>query len=388
MKKILKWSFLSLVFFVILTMVIVIAWMNLSPQFGGTVSKAQKEAYAKTGHYARGIFLNDEEINMEMDCHSITAMFREVMNPHPDVTPGQNIEVQRISQQNINTLPDTVARISWLGHSSFLIELDGMKILIDPVFGQYASPHPWFGRKRFNSEMPISIHELPDIDIVIISHDHYDHLDYPSIKQLKEKVGHFFVPLGVGNHLKRWKISDDMISELDWWQEQEFSELKIIMTPSRHMSGRGFTDQSATLWGSWIIQGAGRNIYFSGDGGYGKHFKSIGEKYGPFDIGLMECGQYNELWRDVHLMPEESVQAAIDVKADLIIPIHWGSFALATHSWTDPVERITKEAARLSVPITTPRIGEPVYLNGSLLPPKGRWWDPVNQSSLTQGYIN
>jgi L-ascorbate metabolism protein UlaG (beta-lactamase superfamily) len=242
------------------------------------------------------------------------------------------------------------------------------------VFGQYAAPHPWLGRQRFNSQMPIEISELPEVDAVIISHDHYDHLDYQSIKELKDKVAHFFVPLGVGNHLRRWKVADANISELDWWQEEMYGDLKIAFTPSRHMSGRGLTDQSATLWGSWVIQSDSINIFFSGDGGYGKHFKTIGEKYGPFDVGLMECGQYNELWADVHMMPEETALAAEDVNARLIVPIHWGSFALATHSWIDPVERILQAATAKGQVVATPQIGEPITIPGSLNKTFTQWW--------------
>ncbi|MEQ9442897.1 MAG: MBL fold metallo-hydrolase [Cyclobacteriaceae bacterium] len=372
--KILRWMFITLGALLLFVLIIGVAFLNLSPQFGGTVSDKQKEIYAATGHYEEDVFINHEAIVMEMNCHSITAMLKETMNPDPNVAPDRNIEVEKINPQSLLSLPDSLTRITWLGHSSFLIEMEEKKVLLDPIFGQYAAPHPWLGRKRFNREMPITIEELSNVDAVIISHDHYDHLDYSSINELKDKVNHFFVPLGVGNHLKRWDISEEKISELDWWQEEQYEDLKIIFTPSRHMSGRGLSDQSATLWGSWIIQSKNQNIYFSGDGGYGKHFREIGQKYGPFDIGLMECGQYNELWRDVHMMPEESVMAATDIKAKLIVPIHWGAFALATHSWTDPIERITKAAREMNVPIATPQMGEPVQLPHSLSTHDDEWW--------------
>ncbi len=378
MKKIIKWFFITISTMILIGALTGAAFLNFSPQFGGSVSNEQQKRYASTGHYAAGIFTNDEEIVMEINCHSITAMLKEMMSPDPNVAPPRNIEVEKIDPQTLIDHPDTLTRITWLGHSSFLIETAGKKVLLDPVFGQYAAPHHWLGRARFNREMPITIAELSDIDVVIISHDHYDHLDYPSIDELKDKVGRFFVPLGVGNHLRRWNISEDRISELDWWQEESYEDLKIVLTPSRHMSGRGLTDQSATLWDSWIIQNSYTNIYFSGDGGYGKHFKEIGEKYGPFDVGLMECGQYNKLWKDVHLMPEETVLAADDVRAKFIVPIHWGSFALATHSWTDPVERVTKAAQQMNIPLATPRIGEPIELTDSVSVEPNPWW--LNQN--------
>ena len=374
MRKIVK-KFFSAIGIIILALFLVGAgFLNFSPQFGGKATQEQKAFYATTGHYMDGIFINDEEIVMEINCHSITAMFKEIMNPDPNVAPDKNIDVEKIDPKTLGNHPDSLTRITWLGHSSFLIEISGKKILIDPIFSQYAAPHPLLGRARFNREMPIAISDLSEVDAVIISHDHYDHLDYPSIKELKDKVSHFYVPLGVGNHLRKWKISGDKISEMDWWQETMFDDLKIVFTPSRHMSGRGLTDQSATLWGSWILQSDSANIYFSGDGGYGEHFKEIGEKYGPFDVGLMECGQYNEQWKDVHMMPEESVVAAQDVKAKLIMPIHWGAFALATHSWTDPVERIVAAAQKMNVPVATPRIGEQIELVKPLKRVYPKWW--------------
>ncbi len=373
-KKIFKRLLVFIGVALLLVLVIGVAFLNLSPQFGGKVSEEQMASYAQTGHYEDGVFLNDEEITMELNCHSITAMIRETTHPDPDFVPDHDVEVMTINPNGFLRPNSAITRLTWLGHSSFLIELGDKKILLDPVFGQYAAPHPWLGRQRFNSHMPIDISELPEIDAVIISHDHYDHLDYESIKELKEKVAHFFVPLGVGNHLRRWKVAESKISELDWWQEEQFKELNIVFTPSRHMSGRGLTDQSATLWGSWVIQNDSVNIFFSGDGGYGKHFKTIGEKYGPFDIGLMECGQYNELWADVHMMPEQTAQAGLDINASLIVPIHWGSFALATHSWTDPVERVTRAAKANGQQIATPQIGEPIIIPGPLQQEYTAWW--------------
>ena len=374
MRKFIKRFFIGLGLLFLALVIVGTAFLYLSPQFGGTVSEAQKVLYEKTGHYAEGIFLNEEEIVMEINCHSITDMMKETMNPDPNVAPDHNIETDKIDPRSLDQQIDSMTRVTWLGHSSFLIEISGKKILIDPIFSQYAAPHPLLGRARFNSEMPIEIGQLSEIDLVIISHDHYDHLDYPSIKKLKEKVDHFYVPLGVGNHLRRWKIAEENFTEMDWWEESQYEDLKIIFAPSRHMSGRGLGDQSATLWGSWIVQNDTKNIYFSGDGGYGKHFADIGEKYGPFDLGLMECGQYNEQWRDVHMMPEESAKAALDLKAKLIMPIHWGAFALATHSWTDPVERIVKAAQKLKVPIATPRMGEQIELSDLSLGHQDAWW--------------
>ncbi|MEO0580678.1 MAG: MBL fold metallo-hydrolase [Bacteroidota bacterium] len=375
MKSVIKWFFLSVGALILSVILVGIAFVNISPQFGGSVSDAQKQLFAKTGHYADGIFLNEEVINMQVDCHSIQQMVKEMLQPDPDLAPKADLQVQKIAPESLTEKPDSLMRLTWFGHSTFLIEWNEKIILFDPIFSQYAAPHHWFGRKRYHSQMPIDITQLPEIDAVIISHDHYDHLDYESIDQLKEKTGHFFVPLGVDNHLRKWDIPEDKISKMDWWDEQAFNGLTVAFTPSRHMSGRGLNDQSATLWGSWVLQSDTKKLYFSGDGGYGKHFKEIGKRYGGFDIALMECGQYNKLWADVHMMPEQTVQAGQDVGAKMIVPIHWGAFSLASHSWTDPIERVTAQAEKMNMPIATPQIGEPIVLTDSMRMEYPRWWE-------------
>jgi len=376
MRRVLKWISLGLLSLFGLLSLIGFLFIKLSPQFGGLATEAELQAYAETGHFENGMFINDQAINMTMDCHSIQKMLRETFQPDPNVAPKENLQINKITAESILNRPDSLVRLTWFGHSTFLVEIEGKNILLDPVFGQYAAPHPWLGRKRYHREMPIAIADLPTIDAVIISHDHYDHLDYKSISQLKNKTERFFVPLGVDSHLERWGIEEAKISKMDWWEEKQFKELSIAFTPSRHMSGRRLNDQYATLWGSWVLRGKTKNIYFSGDGGYGKHFTTIGEKYGPFDIALMECGQYNQLWADVHLMPEQTVVAAQEVKTQMMVPIHWGSFTLATHSWTDPIERVTKQAQIMNMPIATPQIGEPIVVGHSDFP-RSEWWKAV-----------
>ena len=229
------------------------------------------------------------------------------------------------------------------------------------------------GGKRFSKELPIAIEKLPKIDAIVISHDHYDHLDYESIKKLKHKVDRFFVPLGLANHLLKWEVEKEKITELDWWQEANFENLKFISTPSQHFSGRGLTDRDKTLWCSWVIQSEKEKIFFSGDSGYGSHFKEIGDKYGPFDFAMMECGQYNELWQEIHMFPEQTAQAGIDVKAKKLMPIHWGSFKLAQHAWTEPVERVVKKAEELNLKLIIPEIGKSTILEDSTFN-YSKWW--------------
>ena len=224
------------------------------------------------------------------------------------------------------------------------------------MLGNAAAPVS-FMTNRFAYEVPIDLESIPHVDAIILSHDHYDHLDYPSIMKLKDKVDHFFTPLGVGSHLIRWGVDESKITELDWWESKTIDNIQLVATPARHFSGRGISDRNKTQWASWAIIGEKERIFFSGDSGYGPHFKEIGEKYGPFDFAMMECGQYNERWEAIHMMPEQTIQASIDVKSNLMMPIHWSAFNLSLHSWTDPVERAVKAAQTQGVNILTPQIG-------------------------------
>ena len=314
---------------------------------------------------------------VDMSFNKMLSTMYEFIKGDKDRRPQWDMPVLKVDSLTIAN-NDALTKITWFGHSTFLLEIEGKKILIDPMFGEVPAPNPLLGGKRFSKELPITIGKLPLIDAVLISHDHYDHLDYGSIQRLKSKVSNFYVPLGVKAHLLSWGIPTDRIHEMGWWSEIEANGLWFAFAPTRHFSGRGLTNRNSTLWGSWIIKGTKDNIYFSGDGGYGEHFKQIGEKYGPFDFAMIECGQYNERWRKIHMMPEESAQAAVDVQAKRMMPIHWGAFSLALHNWTDPVERVLVKAKELQMPITTPRIGEPVVLDGGLFP-QIHWWTKDEQ---------
>ena len=365
--------FLGIVILVGIIFLIAAIFINSSPEFGGKLTKEQKELYSQSQNYREGKFINLGNVQMSMDLRKFLKSLSGYFNPPPNTVPNADIPVQKIDSLNIAMYQDST-RLIWFGHSTFLLQINEKNILIDPMFGKVPAPHPMLGSKRFSSELPIVIEELPRIDAVLLSHDHYDHLDYGSILKLKDKVGKFYTPLGVGVHLTEWGIAPEHIIELDWWQETKFGDLVFRCTPAQHFSGRGVSDRAATLWSSWIIQSPTENIFFSGDSGYGPHFKAIGEKYGPFDFAMMECGQYNEMWKEIHMMPEEAAQAGIDVKAKLIMPIHWGAFKLAMHPWTDPVERITKKASALKLPLIVPKIGAPIILNSNqtLFDP---WWE-------------
>lgn len=260
--------------------------------------------------------------------------------------------------------------VTWLGHSSLMVNTDGYKILIDPVFEKRIS---LIGPTRYNGDVPLDINQLPQIDAVIISHDHYDHLNKFSIRYLISKTSTFIVPVGVGAMIAGWGVPHHKIIELNWWEEYKFSEnLLIVSTPSQHFSGRGLTDRNSTLVTSWVIATACHKLFFSGDTGYFEGLKLIGEKYGPFDITFIECGAYNEKWSNLHLFPEQTVQAHLDLKGKILHPIHWGTFNLSMHPWYEPMERLSSAAEKEGVQIATPVVGE-TTIYGKFLP-AGKWW--------------
>lgn len=277
-----------------------------------------------------------------------------------------SLKISEVKDYKKNTL-------AWFGHSTTYLELEGKRILFDPILSKWSSPVPLFGPKRYSNSLPLKAKDFPLIDAVVISHNHFDHLDYSTIRQLMEKTSKFIVPMGVKDLLVKWGVEPSKISEHIWWEETFFEGLKFVCTPACHFSGRGLFDRDKTLWASWCVLGTGTSVFFSGDGGYGPHFKEIGEKFGPFDLTLIECGQYGDQWADIHMMPEQSVQAHIDVKGKRFIPIHWGAFTLAMHAWTDPVERAIKKAKEQDVFISTPRIGETIDL-GKVDWIENHWW--------------
>lgn len=355
-----------LVLIAVLGMVIVL-FINVSPTFGSNPSKEQKEVYQTFDNYEDGKFINQPSEALAAG----SSTMPDSSSASDEKRPTGQMAIAEIDWNKINSEEDSV---TWLGHSAFILSLDKKKFLIDPMLGPRASPVSFIGPKRYSEDMLDIIEELPPIDAVFITHDHYDHLDYQSIKKLKSKVAHFFVPYGVSNHLVQWGVDKDKITEMNWWDETEFEGLTLALTPAKHFSGRGILNQNSTLWGGWVILGDQTRFYTSGDGGYDAHFKEIGEKYGPFDIALIEGGQYDERWPDSHMWPEESVQASIDVQSKQMILTHWGAFTLARHSWTDPIERAVVAAKENDAKLLAPQIGETVQMDESLSIPVSTWW--------------
>lgn len=273
---------------------------------------------------------------------------------------------------DLRSLPAGEPVVVWFGHSSYLIHHNGYNILVDPVFSGHASPFP-FMIKAFPGSNIYTTDDLPDIDLLIITHNHYDHLDQRTLRRLHNRVKCVYTALGVGRDLVRCGIPANLITEMDWWDTDEVAPgVTLTAAPARHFSGRGLK-RGGSLWASFVLQLPGSKIYLGGDSGYDTHFKAIGEKYGPFDLALLETGQYNPSWPNIHMSPEEAVQAAADLRAEVFFPVHWSKFALAYHPWNEPAERAVKAAAARGLKITTPRIGEPVILHQTT--PDQHWWE-------------
>ena len=290
-----------------------------------------------------------------------------------DSVAQQPIPTHQITQKQLrNEQADSV--VYRLGHSSLLLQLAGKTWLLDPVFSERASPFQWAGPKRFH-QPPIALEQLENIQGVVISHDHYDHLDRATIEQLSERVETFLTPLGVGKHLRNWGVAEHKIVELDWWQDFQLGSLRFTATPARHFSGRGLNDNNHTLWASWVIQTSEHRLFFSGDSGYFDGFAEIGKKLGPFDLTLMENGAYDADWSEVHMTPEQSLQAHLDLGGKLLMPIHNSTFDLALHPWKEPLERLSKLAENYSVELATPEVGERLALGERRV--NQRWWQQL-----------
>lgn len=331
------------------------------------------------------VYLSDDSYP---DAHIQTQKFQNILPPAPmtaalwgkmiyrhffgrtkDSRPHDAVPVHTISSLQLQFAP--VNSLYRLGHSSLLLKLSNGFWLTDPVLSDRASPVSWAGPKRFH-QPPLSVAELPPLKGVLISHNHYDHLDKATIQALKGRCERFYVPLGVGKLLQRWGVKPKQIKEFQWWQSAKIGDVTLVSTPSRHFSGRGLHDRDRSLWCSWVIRSTDFSVFFSGDSGYCREFQIIGEHYGPFDITCIETGAYDDIWSDVHMFPEQSLQAHLDLKGRYFMPIHNGTFDLAFHDWFEPFDRITALSLKAKVSLLIPEMGQPVHLEA--LPEFRRWW--------------
>ncbi|MEQ9365240.1 MAG: MBL fold metallo-hydrolase [Leptospirales bacterium] len=325
-----------------------------------------------------GIFVNALPAKSDVGfTTTLKFIFGGAENREPETPPP----VLKRTAEEFTTAPASGLRVTWLGHSTLLLEVDGYRVLLDPIWGKRASPFSFAGPARFHpTPLPKTEILKMRIDAVLISHDHYDHLDEKTIRWIQKTGVRFLVPLGVGAHLQGWGVAPAQITELDWWEEVRLpgvdgAELRLVATPARHFSGRGLTDRDTTLWTSWSILGPRHRVFFSGDTALFPGFRDIGERFGPFDLTMMEVGAYNQNWPDVHMGPEQAVKAHEMVRGKVLLPVHWGTFNLGLHAWTEPIERTLVAAERRGVRALTPRPGESLEPSqpGDLV----RWWPAV-----------
>ncbi|WP_083985139.1 MBL fold metallo-hydrolase [Geofilum rubicundum] len=360
LKTIKKLMVLSLILIATLLVITVVYLQH--PMFGKLPIGDRLEKIKSSPNYKDGAFKNVSNTPELPEGVSMwDALSKYLFGKKNDSKPQR--EVPSIKTDLLSLDPNQNILI-WFGHSSYFVQIDGMTILVDPVFSGSASPLP-FGTKSFKGTDIYTAEELPDIDLLFISHDHYDHLDYETIKKLEPKVGKVICGLGVGAHFEHWGYDNNNIIEGDWYEKVGLSNnFNVHFTPARHFSGRGFT-RNKSLWVSFVLQTPTKQIYIGGDSGYDSHFKEIGEKFGDFDLVILENGQYDEYWPNIHLLPNEILQTAKDLNAKRILPVHSSKFVLGNHPWYEPLELITQNNEKENLNIITPLIGELVDLNNA-----------------------
>lgn len=364
---------LALVLIIVASAIVATGWRA----FGVRATGERRARMEKSPQWHDGKFVNPQPLQNDM-VGGLLA-FREIS---PDISPHAPVPVMQIGAHHLDTLPESGLRVTWMGHSTSLIEIDSARVLTDPVWSERPSPFSWIGPKRYFPPL-IAIKDLPKIDAIVISHDHYDHLDYPTVVQLTAATNaKFIVPLGIGANLEYWGVPPDRIVELDWWEQTTVGTLTITLTPARHASGRVLFDNDAKLWGGFAIASSSHKVYYSGDTGLFTAMNDIGAKLGPFDVTLIETGQYHRTWPDWHIGPEQAVNANTRVHGKTMIPVHWGLFTLAMHAWTEPVERTSAEAKRTNTTLLTPEPGESVQPTEPFT--NRHWWPNVPWQTAAQ----
>ena len=364
-----KAKLLSLILAVLVAIMVLATTIvvNFSEDFGGNAPEYDSP------NYKDGAFENVETTTLSNEETSTWDTLGQYMVSDNCRSPDEVLPSQEFK---LKDLEDREFSVSWFGHSTVLLHTNEFSIITDPVFSTGGAGPLSLGPSPFPYEDEYTVDDLPEIDYVFISHDHYDHLDKETVRELSDSM--FYVPLGVKYHLIEWGIDEENIQEFDWYDETNVSEeLFAAFAPSRHFSGRGITDNSATLWGSWIFKFYDYSIYFSGDTGYMEEFKNISAKYGPFDLAFLDAGQYNIAWEQVHMLPDQVIQAAIDLNASVSIPIHISKYELALHHWYEPMELVSTYGAEQNVTIATPMLGSTFIFDEEI--PQDTWWRGVTE---------
>jgi len=342
-------------------------------KFGRLPSGKRLEVVEKSPHYKDGALQNlSHTPSLEEGTSMLGVMFEFFFKKIKNKEPLTDIPTIKTDIKSLDINQDILI---WFGHSSYYFQLNGKRFLVDPVFSGSVSPVPYSG-KSFKGTDVYSVEDFPEIDYLLITHDHYDHLDYQTIVEIKHKVKTVICGLGVGEHLEYWNYEPSKIIEKDWYDSIELdNQTKITLTPARHFSGRTFK-RNTSLWTSYVVETTDFKLFIGGDSGYDFHFKEIGEKYGPFDLAILENGQYNQKWRYIHTLPEEIHTVAKDLKAKRFFPVHSSKFSLAFHSWTEPLERVSELNAKSDIPMITPKIGQEVKLRDTSQEFE-KWWEEI-----------
>lgn len=357
----------------VLISVIILYFVITGQEVFGSEAKGERlKRMQQSRHYKNHQFQNISDTPSLAEGYSMPKVMYDFFftKKNPLLKPLKNVPS---IHTDLKSLPKDQDIFVWLGHSSYYIQTDGVSFLIDPVLSAYGSPFRFFN-KAFTGADIFKPEDIPALDYLVITHDHYDHLDYPTVKAIRDKVSKVILPLGVGAHLERWGYRPEQLIEEDWGGEAGLkNNLRIIFTPARHFSGRK-VKRNGTLWTSYVLETPTRRLFLGGDSGYDTHFKMIGEKYGPFDYAIIENGQYNEAWKYIHALPEDVIQASIDVNAKNIIPVHSSKFALALHAWNEPLQKVTTLGKAENLTVLTPMIGEQLNLSEANHAFKA-WWE-------------
>jgi L-ascorbate metabolism protein UlaG (beta-lactamase superfamily) len=347
---------------------------SLRHALGLTAARRGRASFDTSAQHDGERFRNVKPRPVEGMGKTLSIAWNVLFRKPAGTAPAGPLPVDALTREQLDAAPDR--SLYRLGHSTMLLKLRGQFWLTDPVFAERASPFRRFGPKRFHAP-PIALEDLPPLRGVILSHDHYDHLDRETVLALASKTGVFLTPLGVGDRLIEWGIEASKVRQFDWWQSVEIDGLAFTATPAQHFSGRSLFDGNSTLWASWVIVDDALRVFFSGDTGYFDGFKTIGERLGPFDVTLLETGAYDAQWPYVHMQPDETVQAHVDLCGHWLVPVHNGTFDLAMHRWQEPYERVVGLTAARGIPLATPRVGERLDLSA---PHRGRkWWREVEE---------
>ncbi len=344
--------------------------------FGGTPEGSRLERMKTSPMFKEGKFANNPDVpTLTPGASYWEIMKRQFFGSEVRHPPGE-IPVVFPKADTFSSPLKPGLRAIWFGHATLLLEIDGLRVLVDPVFSEKVSPFTSVGPERF-FPLPVKLEDLPMIDAVVISHDHYDHLDMTVAKTLSKKGTKYYVPLGIGAHLEKWGVPQSQIIEMEWWEKAKLGEVEIICTPAVHYSGRGLFNRFTTLWSSWSLVGPKHRFFYTGDTGYSPHFAEIGKQLGPFDLTSIKVGAYDWTWEGIHMNAEKAISAHLDVKGKRMLPVHWGTFNLANHDWDEPIKIAQKGAIQNGIDLLTPKPGE--LIDADLPFTSTNWWENLKK---------